>query len=300
MSMLKTYEFFLHGLLKLVGLSPRKIEIEPGTVINVWGPTKPTKKPALVFVHGVGFDGVLTWQFQAFAFAKDYSVYLPDLLFFGGSVTDKAERSAAFQAECVAKALWKLGVDKCTVVGLSYGGMVSFKMAEMYPELVESMVATCTVMSVTESIRNAGTNRLGISDWGEFMFPDTVEGLETLMQLTSYKASKLPKWIYKDLLVKGGLIDYKKERLELLEALQISDNEFTVPCFKQRIHLLWGENDMLFDLDTARNMKRQIGENASLEYIEKAGHNVPLDRPFEYNSRLKKILASFSSNPNNV
>ncbi|KAK8562956.1 hypothetical protein V6N12_011020 [Hibiscus sabdariffa] len=271
MSVFKTYEFFLHGLLKLVGLSPRKIEIEPGTVINVWGPTKPTKKPALVFVHGVGFDGVLTWQFQAFAFAKHYSVYLPDLLFFGGSFTDKAERSPAFQVECMAKALWKLGVDKCTVVGLSYGGMVSFKMAEMYPELVESMVASCTVMAVTESIRNAGTDRLGISDWGEFMLPDT-----------------------------GGLLDYKKERLELLEALQIRDNEFTVPCYKQRIHLLWGENDMLFDLGTARNMKRQIGENASLEYIEKAGHNVPLDRPFKYNSHLKKILASLSSNPKNV
>ncbi|KAL4279106.1 hypothetical protein GQ457_03G002650 [Hibiscus cannabinus] len=295
MSLLKIYRFFLYGLLKLVGLCPRKIEIESGTVVNVWGPTGATKKPALVFIHGLGFDGVLTWQFQVFAFVKDYAVYVPDLVFFGGSITDKAGRSAAFQAECMARALRELGVERCTVVGLSYGGMVSFKMAEMYPELVESMVVSGSVMAVTESVGNGGIDRLGISSWGDFLLPVTAEGLESVVQVTSYNPSKLPKFIYKDLLIQGGMLDYRKERLELLDALLTSDNEFTVPCYQQRIHLLWGEHDKLFDLDTARDIKQQIGENASLEWIEKAGHDVYMERPFEFNTRLKMILASFSS-----
>ncbi|KAE8669983.1 hypothetical protein F3Y22_tig00112206pilonHSYRG00076 [Hibiscus syriacus] len=201
MSLLKIYKFFLHGLLRLVGLSPRKIEIEPGTVVNVWGPNKPSKKPALVFIHGFGLDGMLTWQFQVFAFARDYSVFVPDLVFFGGSVTDKAERSAAFQAECMAKALRKLGVDKCTVVGLSYGGIVSFKMAELYPELVQSMVVSGSVMAVTQSIHDAGLERLGISSWHDFLLPVSAEGLESVTQATCYKPSKLPKFVYKDILV---------------------------------------------------------------------------------------------------
>ncbi|KAE8669984.1 hypothetical protein F3Y22_tig00112206pilonHSYRG00077 [Hibiscus syriacus] len=138
MSLVKMYKLFLHWLVKLVGLSPRK--------------------------------------FQVFAFAGDYSVYLPDLVFFGDSVSDRTESSPAFQAECMAKALRKLGVDKCTVVGLSYGGIVSFKMAELYPELVEYLVVSGSVTAVTQSFGDAGLERLGVSNWGELLLPDFGRG----------------------------------------------------------------------------------------------------------------------------
>jgi hypothetical protein len=36
--------------------------------------------------------------------------------------------------------LRKLGVENCTLVGLSYGRIVGFKMAEMFPDLVVSFV----------------------------------------------------------------------------------------------------------------------------------------------------------------
>ena len=206
MSSLKIYKFLLHGVLKLAGISPQTIEIEPGTVINIWASTETSnntsnqrKKPAVVFLHGFCFDGILTWQFQALALAKDYSVYVPDFLFFGGSITDKTERSVEFQAECIANALTKLGVEKCTLVGLSYGGMVGFKMAEMYPDLVESMVVSCSVMALTESISNAGLERIGFSSWADYLLPVSVKGVETLLQVASYKLPKLPNCIYKDI-----------------------------------------------------------------------------------------------------
>ncbi|KAK5774588.1 hypothetical protein PVK06_042444 [Gossypium arboreum] len=40
---------------------------------------------------------------------------------------------------------------------------------------------------------------------------------------------------------------------------------------------------------------RQLGEKASVEYIENSGHIVQLERPFKYNSCLNKILPSLSS-----
>ncbi|KAM1151816.1 hypothetical protein EV1_034158 [Malus domestica] len=50
-------------------------------------------KPAVLFIHGFALDGITTWQFQVLSLAKDYTVYVPDLLFFGGSTTDKLDRS---------------------------------------------------------------------------------------------------------------------------------------------------------------------------------------------------------------
>ncbi|KAK0605743.1 hypothetical protein LWI29_030307 [Acer saccharum] len=40
----------------------------------------------------------------------------------------------------LAKGMAKLGIDKCVVVGFSYGGMVAFKLAELYPGLVRAIV----------------------------------------------------------------------------------------------------------------------------------------------------------------
>ncbi|KAH0720929.1 hypothetical protein KY289_006264 [Solanum tuberosum] len=40
----------------------------------------------------------------------DFTVYVPDLLFFGDSITTRPERSTSIQAECLAKGMMKLGV----------------------------------------------------------------------------------------------------------------------------------------------------------------------------------------------
>ncbi|KAF3435712.1 hypothetical protein FNV43_RR22804 [Rhamnella rubrinervis] len=290
------YKPVLHGVMRLAGVRPQTVEIEAGTVMNFWVPvveTTKTNKPkqAVVFLHGFGLDGILTWQFQVLAFARKYAVYVPDFVFFGGSMTDKAERSTGFQAQCVAKGLMKLGVEKCTLVGLSYGGMVGFKMAELYPSLVESMVVSSSVMALTESITRDSLKRIGtFSNWSEYLIPDTVEGVKTLFDIATYKFPRFPNCIYKQLL--EVMFDDRKEKQELLEALVISDKDFFIPRYPQRFSLLWGENDNIFNMENALNLKHQLGEKATMEFIDKAGHLVEIERPFTYNSHLKKILAS--------
>ncbi|GLT30589.1 hypothetical protein SLA2020_053820 [Shorea laevis] len=290
-SFLEIYKFLLHGLMKMAGVRPQAIEIEPGTVINIWVPNETMKnKPAVVFLHGFAADGIITWQFQVLALAKKCAIYVPDFLFFGGSITDKTDRSVSFQAECMAKALRQLGVRRCTVVGLSYGGMVGFKMAEMYPDLVESMVVTCSAMALTQSISNAGLERIGFSSWSEYLVPNSVQGVKVLFQIACYELPWLPNCIFKDYF--KTMFNNRKEKIELLQALVISDKEFYIPHLPQKMHLLWGENDLIFDTNTAHNLKAQIGENATAHFIEKSGHLAQLERPWVYNKHLKKILSS--------
>ncbi|KAK3195489.1 hypothetical protein Dsin_026799 [Dipteronia sinensis] len=288
----------LHGLMKLAGMSPRRVEIEPGTVLNIWAPSKSLNKPAVVFLHGFAMDGITTWLLQVLSLVRssNYAIYVPDFVFFGGSVTDRADRTVEFQSECIAKGLRQLGVvENCTLVGLSYGGMVGFKMAEMYPELVKSMVVTCSVMALTESVSNAGLDRIGFPSWSDCLLPKTVKALKIMFDSASYNLPNLPNFVYKDIL-EVMYNKYRKERNELLEALVISDEAFTIPRLPQKIHLLWGENDLIFDMETARNLKEQVGEKATLEAIEKAGHLVNIERPCLYNTHLKQILASLQKN----
>ncbi|CAK9134091.1 unnamed protein product [Ilex paraguariensis] len=120
----------------------------------------------------------------------------------------------------------------------------------------------------------------------------------------------------KPIRIDSVMFSNRKERAELLEALIIGDKDATATTYPQvcsgsiityskyntfRIHLLWGENDKIFNLEVAHNIKelnhfkhdhRQLGGKPTLHYIEKAGHLVGLERPFIYTRHLKRILAS--------
>ncbi|KAI8013281.1 putative aminoacrylate hydrolase RutD [Camellia lanceoleosa] len=310
-NVIATLKPLLHGLINIAGLTSQRVELEPGTVMNIWVPkqtiiinnnstntqqknqtqkwNKPNK-PVVVLAHPFCADGILMWFFQALALTSKYSVYVPDFLFFGGSTTNTANRSATFQAECFAKGLRKVGVDKCTLVGLSYGGMVGFKMAELYPDLVEAMVVSSTVIELTESITGECLDRLGFSSWSELLLPETAEGVKLLFSIGIHKFRWLPDFLYRDFL--EVIFANRKEKAQLLEALVVSGRDSTTPTYPQRIHFLWANDDMIFNLELAHTMKGRIGEKATLEYIQNAGHLLQLERPFAYNKHVKKILAS--------
>ncbi|VVA99482.1 unnamed protein product [Arabis nemorensis] len=238
----------LYGLMKLAGVVPYTIEIEPGTKMNFWipketlkkpkksdknssvEPKKPTK-PAILFIHGFAAEGIVTWQFQVRSLAKKYSVYIPDLLFFGGSYSDKPDRSPAFQAHCLVKSLHILGVDNFFLVGFSYGGMVAFKIAEEYPEMVRAMVVSGSVLVMTDTISESNLNRLGYKSSADLLLPTSVKGLKTLFTIAVHRPMWFPNRLFKDYL--EVMVTNRKERAELLEALVISNKDVTIPRFQQ-------------------------------------------------------------------
>lgn len=184
-------------LLKHSGLKPQTVEIEPGTLIHFWLPTQTlTTKPVVVFLHGFGPNGIQAWQFQILSLASTYAVYVPDFLFFGRSTTDRTERSPEFQAECVAKSLRKQGVEKCCLVCWSYGGFVGFKMAEMYPDLVKSMVVCGCDLAMTESFTGSVMKRTGFGSLSQLLIPFTVQDVKRTLDIVAYKLPWLPKNIF--------------------------------------------------------------------------------------------------------
>ncbi|KAK9143655.1 hypothetical protein Syun_013055 [Stephania yunnanensis] len=216
----------VHWVMKKAGVVPHTVEIEEGTVMNFWVPTETVKtqskdkgsniiisggllhegtkskskaaaKPVVVLMHGFAADGIVTWQFQVGSLANKYSVYVPDLLFFGGSTTSRTDRSKAVQAECVAKGLCKLGVKRCTVVGFSYGGMVAFEMAEKFPELVNAFVISG---SSNDNIFDTMLDNIGFNSLSEFLLPTSVEGVKKLFKVATHRNSCFPYRFYRDYL----------------------------------------------------------------------------------------------------
>ncbi|KAK9108864.1 hypothetical protein Sjap_016924 [Stephania japonica] len=300
----------MHWLMKQAGVMPHIVEIEEGTVMNFWVPTETVKtqstdkasningghdekgksktaKPVVVLIHGFAAEGIVTWQFQVGSLTKKYSVYVPDLLFFGGSTTSRTDRSKAFQAECVAKGLRKLGVKRCIVVGFSYGGMVAFEMAEKYPELIDALVISGSCIDIVDS----KIDNIGFNSSSELLLPTSVEGLKNLFKVATYRNIWFPDRLHRDFL--EVMFNHREERAELLDDLA-NQKGCTKHKFQQKIHLLWGENDQIFLLDVAQRMKGLLGEKVTLQGIKKAGHLVHLERPCAYNRCLKEFLATLA------
>ncbi|PNT69290.1 uncharacterized protein LOC100824085 [Brachypodium distachyon] len=323
----------LTGMMRLAGLRPIDIELEPGTTMHVWAPKhhagkqkgattispdldpatatknkQPSSssrrrrrrnrpgdsKPNVVLIHGFAAEGCVTFQFNFGVLVSRYNVYIPDLLFFGkSSATDSADRSPEFQARCVAAALARLGVSRCDVVGFSYGGMVAFKLAESRPDLVRSLAVSGSVVAMTDAVNAETMARLGTGSAADLLMPDTLQGLKALFSVSMYRKMWFPDRMYKDYL--KAMFTNRKERLELLQGLLTSNMDAKIPTFQQKIMLIWGEEDKLFDIGLARKMKEQLGENCFLQGIPKAGHLLHLERPCAYNRQLGRFLRFVNS-----
>ncbi|KAJ1408882.1 Alpha/Beta hydrolase fold [Sesbania bispinosa] len=208
-NLVTAYLSLLRWVMKMAGVRPYTLEIEPGTVMRFWVPeetiskpklvSKPSK-PVVVLLHGFCGDGIMTWQFQVGTLTKKYAVYVPDLLFFGGSGTDKPERSPGFQAECLVMGLRKLGVEKCVVVGFSYGEIVALKMGELYPEVVQAIVISGFIVAMMDFVLLSVVQGAGYSSLSEMLLPTSANGVKSLLSVGAHRNLCLPNRLYKDFL----------------------------------------------------------------------------------------------------
>ncbi|KAM2982973.1 hypothetical protein FF2_008958 [Malus domestica] len=73
------------------------------------------------------------------------------------------------------------------VVGFSYDGMVAFKLAELYLDLVGTMVVSGSILGMTCLYRDAIMERLRFSSSSELLLPSSVKGLKALLSVATHK-----------------------------------------------------------------------------------------------------------------
>jgi len=189
---------------------------------------KKKKKPALMLLHGFAPNALLCWENQIAAFVRDFDVYVPDLLFFGNSTTTQQREeqgeekqrqrwSEAFQAECLMHMLQVLGVQQkqnnnnnnnssshqqqqqeLHVLGTSYGGMVAFRMAELYPTLVSKVVFTSSGICMLPTNNDELLARNNLSHVSQLLLPSTVQQMRVGVNTAIYKQNRIPDFLLRD------------------------------------------------------------------------------------------------------
>ncbi|KAM5575690.1 hypothetical protein ABKV19_014568 [Rosa sericea] len=160
-----------------------------GTTMHCWVPKSPNpSKPNLLLLHGLGVNAM--WQFADLIrhVTPHYNVYVPDLLFFGDSSTTRPDRSETFQAECVMRVMEAHSVRTFSLVGLSYGGFVGYRLAAQYKEAVERVVICCAAVCMEEKDLQEGVLRVSdLDEAASILVPQTPNKLRELVKYTFFR-----------------------------------------------------------------------------------------------------------------
>ncbi|CAN0906959.1 Monoacylglycerol lipase ABHD6 [Linum grandiflorum] len=266
------------------------------TTVHFWmtGHRKESR-PSIVLIHG--FGGNSRWQFynQVGHLSKHFNVYIPDLLYFGKSYSSGSDRSIEFQADCIGRGLRKLGLERYSIVGLSYGGYVGYRMAaELYE--VEKVVIISSGICQSKQQMEEQLKKLGDDDKiEELLVPQKPEDVRKMVKLAMYKSTRFH--FTPDFLLAGFIkaINNKnrEEKLELVDHL-LKKRDSKPPVITQETLLIWGEQDQVFPLHLAYQLQRHLGPNARLEVLKETGHGANIDSPEEVN----RLITSFVSQVN--
>ncbi|XP_023546569.1 epoxide hydrolase 4-like [Cucurbita pepo subsp. pepo] len=294
LSLVSLYDGYLRRCFTAAGLTQQAIDIDAETTLSFWGPklSKSNAKPSLLLLHGFGPMAIWQWRPQVQFLADDFDVYVPDLVFFGGSTTKSAERTEVFQAISIGKLLEKIGVKKYSVMGTSYGGFVAYHMARIWPERIEKVVIASSGVNMRRKDNDAMLKRANVENIDEFLLPMTAEQLRTLMKLAVFKGvgRRMPDFFLNDFIHKLYM-EKRKEKIELLKSLTLG-REDTIdlsPLF-QEVLIIWGDHDQLFPLEMAKELKEILGEKTRLEVMKETSHVPQIEAPAEFNRVAKSFL----------
>ncbi|ESW08890.1 hypothetical protein PHAVU_009G083200 [Phaseolus vulgaris] len=297
LSPVSAFGLYLRRCFTGAGLSSYTVDVDHETTVHFWAPTnRKAQKPSVVLIHGFGPAAIWQWRQQVQFLAPHFNVYVPDLIFFGGSSSKSSERSETFQAASVGKLLDKLKVEKFQVVGTSYGGMVAYNLAKMLgEERVEKVVIASSGVNMKRSNNVALVQRAELDKIEDLLLPATPQQLRKLMSLSIYNSPQfLPHFLLNDFLHKLYSVN-RKEKKELLRGVTIGKDETSsLSPLEQEVLIVWGEQDQIFPVQMARELKEIISKKARLELIKEASHVPQMEKPREFNNILLNFLGGHS------
>lgn len=112
--------------------------------------------PDLVFVHGLAASRAFWFLQYALPLSKHFRITLFDLRGHGYSSMPASGYDAVTVAEDLAGLLDHLGIERCLLVGHSYGGGVALEFAGRHPARVERLVVLDTKINALQPTQRLG------------------------------------------------------------------------------------------------------------------------------------------------
>ena len=245
----------------------------------------------LLFLHGFGPMAELQWKDMVKELHDDFTIFIPDLIYFGLSTSELKTYDPSFIARQLYQSLEKEKIETLYVAGISYGGLLSSIIAHEHPESIKGLIL---IDALSKFLDNNHTDSLarahGYNSINDILIPMNGKSFKTLFQISFYKPKKFPSWLL-NRPAKVLYANQTEEKRGLLEFL--SENEANIKrmnlAYEGKVHIVWGEEDVLIPVNNAYKLEK-IYPNAFLTILPEVGHVANMENPKE----VAKIIKEFA------
>ena len=242
----------------------------------------------MVFWSSLMLNGSM-WKFQYEAFKADYRIILIDSPGHGESEALRKTMDLRDSAQCVVDILDNLGIDKCILIGNSWGGMLASVFPAYFPDRTITAIginARGSLATQEETIKfTVAANFLGLcASMPRFManflgglFPGN-DAAKSKPEMTAYLQNVIAKddpkslaWALRSMLIGRKDVHYLTNSIKEIPVLIVA-----------------GEEDSQFPVWAVRQLAESI-PSAQFAVIGETGHLAALETPGAVN----KVIASF-------
>jgi pimeloyl-ACP methyl ester carboxylesterase len=244
--------------------------------------------PALVLLHGFTQDSRV-WRPQLAGLADAFAVVAWDAPGAGESDDPPEPYRLADWADCLARFIVDAELDRATIGGVSWGGLLAQELYARHPARVDSLVLVDTYAGWTGSLgASIASERLAASVrdsalspaefvprylpgmFGPAVSPAVRDELATIMADTHPRGFRL-----------------------MATALAHADTRELLPRIAVPTLLVWGDADVRSPIAIAHEFHAAI-PGSTLVVIPGAGHVSNLERPDDFNTAIREFLGSWS------
>lgn len=231
----------------------------------------------ILILHGWGASSSSWEKVQEILAYNDYKVFCPDLPGFGETPPPDIAWGVSDYVDWVLEFAKSQNLDSFILIGHSFGGRISIKFANYYPEKVKSLILCDSAgLKIQPSIKR----RIVLIFVGFFKL---IFGISFLSGLKN----EMKDLFYFTI----SNTDYAKANKVMKEVMKrvIGEDLFKyLKGIKAKTLIVWGKKDKLVPVEHAYVFKDEI-KNSQLEIIPKVGHSPHLKVP----EKLSNIILDF-------
>lgn len=251
----------------------------------------PSDAPAVVLIHGLGYNGAKVWAETVPALTNQYQVIAVDQPGFGLSSGGNHHYTPQRQAEAIAAALRKLKIGRHALVGHSHGAAVALAYAHQYPERVQRLALISMAGILHRAVYAEYLSRLGAlyftgiypqdNSWFGGMVRQALRSAEQWASASGWVLES--EWFRREILQSDA---------NAIAAYALVEQDFSRALRELRrpTHLIWGATDPVAPVRTGYAAAAQI-DGARLTVLDGLAHVPMFEAPNTFNASLLAALS---------
>jgi pimeloyl-ACP methyl ester carboxylesterase len=245
--------------------------------------------PPLVLLHGYVGDGPTTWRQQIDGLSDEFTVVAWDAPGAGGSSDPSEWLGMAGYADCLARFVDILGLEKPHVAGLSFGGALALAFYRRHPAVPRTLILASAYAGWAGSLpAEAAEQRLQQALVLADLSPEEFAGaLLPTMFSEATPAEAVDEF-------GASMLAFHPAGFRAMARASAEDLRDVLPDIRVPALLVYGDKDVRAPLTVASSLHAAL-PNSTLVVLPGAGHVCNVEAPEEFNRTVRGFLRTVAA-----